>query len=161
MYMASINVVSIKKPEETYQGFTYSDIKLDLVFNYTVDNELLKKHAIKDAVNSLDYDAIKNSLFNLFTTIPGQKILNPEYGMNLSQFLFEPVNRDGGTLIGTEILTSINKYETRVKVLSVKVFADEDNHQYTVTLILAVPFVNNTAFKLVGVLSNSGFSFNN
>lgn len=159
--MASINVTSIKKPEETYQGFTYSDIKLDLTFNYTVDNELLKKHVIKDSVSSLDYDAIKNSLFNLFTTVPGQKILNPEYGMNLTQFLFEPVNREGGTLIGTEILTAINKYETRVKVLSIKVFADEERQQYTITLILAVPFVNNTAFKLIGVLSNSGFYFNN
>jgi len=159
--MASINVTSIRKPEETYQGFTYSDIKLDLAFNYTIDNELLKKHVIKDAINSLDYDAIKNSLFNLFTTIPVQKILNPEYGMNLTQYLFEPVNREGGTLVGTEILTAINRYEIRVKVLSIKVFADEENQQYTVTLILAAPFVNNTAFKLIGVLSNSGFFFNN
>jgi len=159
--MASINVTSIKKPEETYHGFTYSDIKLDLQFNYTIDNELFKKHIIKDSVNSFDYDAIKNSITSLFTTTPGQKLLNPEYGTSLMQYLFEPVSKETGNLIGTDMLAALNKFEPRVKTISIKIFADEVNQQYSITLILAVPYINNTALKLDGVLSNSGFYLNN
>jgi len=159
--MALISLTSLKKPEETYQGYTYSDLKLDLAFDYTVNNQLLKNKEIKDSVNSLDYDAIKNSLLNLFTTTPGQKILNPEYGTNLMQYLFEPVSIETGNLIGTDILAAISKYEPRVNVITIKVFADQINQQYNVTLILAVPIINNTVLKLLGVLSNSGFYFNN
>jgi len=159
--VASINVKSIRKPVETYQGFTYSDITLDLEFDYTRNNELLKNKEIKDSVNSLDYDAIRNSIYNLFTTIPGQKLLNPVYGLNLAQYLFEPVSQNNGYLIGQEIVEGINKFEPRVTVNNVDVVVNVDKQEYIITLTITVPRIINSSFRLIGTLSNSGFYFNN
>lgn len=159
--MASINVKSLRKPVETYQGFTYSDLKLDLQFDYTRNNELLKNKEIKDSVNSLDFDAIRNSIFNLFTTIPGQKILNPAYGLSLAQYLFEGVSQNNGYLIAQEIVEGINKYEPRVYVNNVDVVVNVDQQQYEITLTITIPRITNQSFRLVGTLSNSGFYFNN
>jgi hypothetical protein len=159
--VASINVKSLRKPVETYQGFTYSDLKLDLQFDYTRNNELLKNKEIKDSVNSLDFDAIRNSIFNLFTTIPGQKILNPAYGLSLAQYLFEGVSQNNGYLIAQEIVEGINKYEPRVYVNNVDVVVNVDQQQYDITLTITVPRITNQSFRLIGTLSNSGFYFNN
>ena len=159
--MASINIKTVQKPAETYQGFTYSDIKLDLEFDYTRNNELLKTQEIKDSINSLDYDAIKTSIFNLFTTIPGQKILNPYFGLNLVQYLFDPVSKNIANSIGNEILNGISTFEPRVSVKKIDIVVDEVNSQYIITLTVSAPRITNTSFKLIGTLSNSGFYFNN
>ena len=83
--MAAINidVLSRRRPNKPI----YTDLTLDLKTNYTLDPKLEAKDTIKDLEVSNDIAAIKNSLFNLFTTIPGQKILNPVYGLNILQFL--------------------------------------------------------------------------
>lgn len=159
--MASIKVQSLRKPVDTYQGFTYSDIKMDLAFDYTRNNELLKNKEIKDSVNSLDYDAIRNSIYNLFTTVPGQKILNPVFGLNLAQYLFEPVSQNNGYLIGQEIVEGINRFEPRINVDNVNVVVNQDQQEYSITLTISVPRIANSSFRLIGTLSNSGFYFNN
>jgi len=159
--VASIKVQSLRKPVDTYQGFTYSDIKMDLAFDYTRNNELLKNKEIKDSINSLDYDAIRNSIFNLFTTVPGQKILNPVFGLNLAQYLFEPVSQNNGYLIGQEIVEGINRFEPRINVENVNVVVNQDQQEYNITLTVSVPRIANSSFRLIGTLSNSGFYFNN
>lgn len=159
--MGSINIKTISKPPVTYQGFTYSDMKLDMEFDYTINNELLKTKEIKDSVNSLDYDAIRNSIYSLFMTIPGQKLLNPYFGLNLVQYLFDPVSKNTATAIGNEVLNGIYSFEPRVMVKNVNIVVDEENQQYNVTLVLVCPRISNSSFRLVGTLSNSGFFFNN
>lgn len=159
--MANITINSIKKPEKTEQGFTYSDLKLDLQFNYTVNNELLKNKEIKDSINSFDYDAIKNSIVNLFTTIPGQKLLNPFFGLNLEKYLFEPVNEITAAAISEDIISGINIFEPRILVRNLDILFSEEKQTYTIGLTFSVPQIKNKEFKLVGTLSNSGFFLNN
>ncbi len=159
--MANININSIRKTNKTEQGFTYSDLKLDLQFNYTVNNELLKSKEIKDSVNSFDYDAIRNSIVNLFTTIPGQKLLNPYFGLNLSKYLFEPVNEETAAIIANDISYGLNTFEPRILLRNLDILFSEENQTYTVGLTFSVPQIKNKEFKLVGTLSNSGFFLNN
>ena len=82
--MAAIVVNSLSLP---VSDALYRDLKLDLQVNYTQNTQLEKKRERKDIQVEQDLGAIKKSLFNLFTTIPGQKILNPVYGLNLTQYL--------------------------------------------------------------------------
>lgn len=159
--MANIRVNALSQKPKVDKGFTYSDIKLDLTFDYVINNELLKKKQIKDAVNSLDYDAIKNSIVSLFTTIPGQKILNPYFGLNLVKYLFEPVNEDIAANIANDINTGITTYEPRVRIRNLVVGYSIENQEYVITLTITVPQINNQSFQLVGTLSNSGFFLNN
>jgi phage baseplate assembly protein W len=159
--MANIRIDSLAQKPVTNTGFTYSDIKLDLTFNYQNTNELLKSKVIKDSVNSLDYDAIKNSIVSLFTTIPGQKVLNPFFGLNLARYLFEPVNEDVANTILQDVSRGIATYEPRIRVRNINVGFSIDRQEYVINLTISVPSINNTAFNLVGTLSNSGFFLNN
>mgnify|MGYP003331434693 CR=1 FL=1 len=85
--MASIVITDLNKfPDE--RDYTYKDLELDLSVEYTKSNPLNSYKEQKDISGDFDVNAIKNSIFNIFTTIPGQKILNPIFGLNLLYFLF-------------------------------------------------------------------------
>lgn len=160
--MATIKLESVARQEKAVSNFTYTDLKLDLDFSYTQNNELLKNKEIKDLVVDYDYAAIRNSIFNIITTIPGQRILNPNFGVNLQKYLFLTVSETTARNIGNDILNAVSKFEPRVKVQNINVEVDETNQEYTITLSLVMFTLETTSsFRLVGTLSNSGFFFNN
>lgn len=160
--MATIKIESVAQQERTNSDFTYTDLKLDLEFDYTKNNELLKRKEIKDIKIDYDYSAVRNSIFNLLNTVPGQRILNPFFGVNLQKYLFNRVTEIQALNIGNDILSAISKFEPRVTVQNINVAVDEVNQQYIVTLILGLVTIDTTtSFRLVGTLSNSGFFFNN
>lgn len=160
--MASIKIESVGQQDKSQSRFTYTDLKLDLEFDYTKNNELLKRKEIKDIKIDYDYAAIRNSIFNLLNTVPGQRILNPFFGVNLQKYLFDRVTETQALNIGNDIVQSVSKFEPRVVVQNVNVEVDEVNQQYNITLTLGLIGINaNSSFRLVGTLSNSGFFFNN
>ena len=160
--MATIKVTSIREPKKSNSSFTYTDLKLDIEFDYTRNNEFQKKKEVRDLTLNYDYGAVRNSIFNLFNTLPGQKILNPLFGLNLVQYLFQPLNEVTANLIGTRILDGITTFEPRVNILNINVVVDEANAQYIVTLVINVPSIRtDSSFSITGILSNSGFNFVN
>ena len=84
--MAAINLASLRKRAPVNgTPFTYSDLELDMTLSNTQSYPAESTLKRKDVVADYDLGAIKNSIVNLFTTIPGEKLLNPEYGLNLNQ----------------------------------------------------------------------------
>lgn len=159
--MATIKINSVAEPVRPASNFIYTDLKLDLEFEYTQNNELLKKREIKDLKLDYDYSAIKNSIFNIITTVPGQRILNPYFGVNLQKYLFSRVSETNARSIGNEILQAIINFEPRVTIQNIEVAVDEINQQYVISLILSVAAVPTaSSFRLVGTLSTTGFFFN-
>lgn len=158
--MASIKLQTLSEPEKSTSGYTYNDLHLDIEYSYTRNNELLRQREIKDLVTDYDYAAIRNSIFNLFTTLPGQKILNPAFGINLMQFIFKPCDITTARQIARTIVEGINRFEPRVNLIEVEVISVPEEQQYDVNLTINVPDVGLDSFKLVGTLSNSGFFFN-
>lgn len=154
--MAAIVVNALSLP---VSDVLYRDLKLDLAVNYTQNTQLEKRREIKDIQVEEDFGAVKNSLFNLFTTIPGQKILNPVYGLNLTQYLFVPVSVTQAQIIGESILTGIRRFEPRVSVLNINVDTDYENNQYNIVLELSIPSLNISRVSMKGVLSESGYYF--
>lgn len=49
----------------------------------------------------------------------------PDYGMSLKRYVFEPLDETTYFLIRTDILKTLNKYFSIVKVLNLKVFSNE------------------------------------
>ena len=159
--MATIKIESVAQLDKSQSSFTYTDLKLDLEFDYTKNNELLKRKEIKDIKIDYDYAAIRNSIFNLLNTVPGQRILNPYFGVNLQKYLFNRVTEIQAMNIGNDIVQAISKFEPRVVVQNVNVEVDEVNQQYNILLTLGLVGVDTTSsFRLVGTLSNSGLFFN-
>jgi len=155
--MAAIVLNTISAP---LSSPIYKDLLLDLKISYTQNTQLLKRREIKDIQISKDIGAIKNSLFNLFTTMPGQKLLTPLYGLNLTQYLFTPVSETQGQIIGEAILKGVQKFEPRIQIQKLNIQLDNDNNQYNIIMIINVPTLNITGVSLKGVLSESGYYFN-
>jgi phage baseplate assembly protein W len=112
----------------------YTDLHLDLDLAKNIGlglNNVISKDILVDT----DLVAIKNSIRNIFTTKKGEKILAPEFGCSLEQYLFNPVSDVYGRLIGQEILEAFEKYEPRVEVKKIKVLSNPDQNQYEITVL--------------------------
>ena len=139
---------------------TYSDLELDLIIDYTKNSALNNIKEQSDIRADYDINAIKNSIFNIFTTIPGQKILNPTFGLNLLYFVFTGITTSNARSLGDIILKGINKYEPRVNVDNVNITTDIENQTYTIDMILSVPTLNINGLEVKASLAESGFYFN-
>lgn len=144
--MPSLNFNVLSKPNVTNTTYTYSDVHLD--FSNPVERDI-----------KADYDeaAIRNSIVNLFNTLPGQNLLNPEYGLNLLQFLFTPASESTGRLIGEKILKQIGIFEPRVAVRNVNVKVNIDEQMYTITLSIVI-LSTNKSINIEGLLNRDGFT---
>ncbi len=142
------------------RDYTYIDLESDLKIDYTKTNPLNNFKEQKDLKANYDVDAVKNSIFNIFTTIPGQKLLNPIFGLNLLQFLFTGITSANAKLLGDTILRGIVKFEPRLSVDKINVAPDIENQQYIVGLVLSVPSLNITGIEIKSTLSESGYYFN-
>lgn len=157
--MASIVIKDLNRLPDT-RRYTYTDLEVDLKIDYTKTNSLNNIREQKDIVADYDVNAVKNSIFNIFTTIPGQKLLNPIFGLNLLQFLFTGITSANAKLLGDTILSGITKFEPRVSVDRINVATDIENQQYIIGLVLSIPSLNITGLEVKSTLSESGYYFN-
>jgi phage baseplate assembly protein W len=139
----------------------YSDLKLDLMLDTTFNNQLYKQQQILDIQADTNLGAIYNSIANIITTSPGQKPLNPIFGVGFGDLLFLPVTDQRAMSIGNAIFQAIQTFEPRVNVLNVNVQPLPEENQYIITLTITVPRFNTQQVKIVGVLDKAGFYFNN
>ena len=70
-------------------GYLYKDIKFDLDFSRYVKPELYSQSGPKDLAEIQDGQAVINSVKNILTTTPGQKLLNPLLGLDFRSYLYE------------------------------------------------------------------------
>lgn len=135
----------------TETGYIYKDLALDIQQTALISPGFPTTVPGTDIKASFDLAAIINSLQNLFNTLPGQRFLFPEYGLNLYQFLFTPITNFNAQVLGDKILRSVEIYEPRVLVRRVNVQPDPDNNQYFITIVIELPALNiitETAFSL-------------
>tara|TARA_R110002051_G_scaffold310190_2_gene383164 strand:+ start:295 stop:738 length:444 start_codon:yes stop_codon:yes gene_type:complete len=69
---------------------------------------------------------IKGQLTQLLLTNPGERVMLPDYGVGLRQYLFEPLTSDISESAADEIMVAIKKYAKNIKVLSIRFFQDEN-----------------------------------
>jgi len=144
--MPSISFTGLQKPVLTANSYIYSDLHLDLA--NPINKDL-----------TLDYDeaAIKNSINSLFNTLPGQNLLNPEYGLNLMQYLFMPATNTTANLVGQTILKNLTFFEPRVSVKNIDISVNPDDNSMAITLSILIPSLN-TTINIPGTLTNNGYT---
>ena len=162
--MAKYQITSLNSIVLTDNQYIYKDLALDLKMVADTGNQFFKNDKGTDLKADVDYVAVRNSLFNLFNCNPGERLLDPTFGLGLKRFLFQPCSKQYGMLIGDAIKTGILQWEPRVSVVQIGVVADPDNYEYQITLVIVVPSLQNSVPKsttttLAGVLSNSGFKY--
>lgn len=158
--MGSINFNSFKNTNYSQKNYTYTDIFLDFAqepFEVFIGNRVVRGMG-KDMKIAYDLNAIKNSIVNLFNTVPGERLLLPDYGCDLRQYIFESINESNARFIGRTIKRSIEQWEPRVNVLNINVDAYVDQGEYVITLVLQAPFLRpGESFNLTGLLNRQGF----
>jgi phage baseplate assembly protein W len=102
----------------------YSDI--DLTFG--------KKPGSKDVVLSYDEKAVIRSIRNLLLTQHYERLFNPDLGSKVSFLLFEPITPLTASQLENQIKITIENFEPRAKIESVKVQASDELNGYNVTL---------------------------
>jgi len=160
IFMAKINLNTLPK-KQTAAPYQYKDIHLDLIPEFTVTGELYKTPEHKDFKADYDVTAIKNSIRNLLTTSPGEKILNPAYGCDLRGLLFEQVTKNIGEQIGNIIYKQITTFEPRIRIDRLDITVSPEEQQYDIELSFSVPTLNLVGISILGILNSNGYVFNN
>ena len=89
----------------------------------------------KDLIAMKNENAIARSVKNIVFTNPGEKFFNPRFGSRITESLFENADDLTAIEIQTQIEDSIKRYEPRVNLKSVEVFADIDGNSFDVVIV--------------------------
>lgn len=87
-----------------------------------------------DVMTMIGYDAIDNSLTNIFETMQGSRRMLAEFALPIYGLLFEPVDRVTASSIADLLLGAVRKWETRIEVIGLSIDARPDDHMYNITL---------------------------
>ncbi len=126
-------------PEKGKMKF-YSDI-IPSSQNLAYNQEARKRSHFKLQKN-INVNAIKQSLHNIFTWIPGERILNPEFGSKLRKYLYEGITNQNKELIMAEIQKCITQWEPRVqlvRVVDTSTVNDTENNTVKIDIIYIIP----------------------
>jgi phage baseplate assembly protein W len=132
---------------------TYTDLHLDLEESKNIGLGL-KAVSSSDILIDSDIEAIKNSIKNIFTTKKGQKILNPDFGWSLDQYLFTSITVANAKAIGNDILNAFSKYEPRVSVTNVLVNPSYDENLYNIAVYYNILEINKQ--NIINIIAKLG-----
>jgi phage baseplate assembly protein W len=77
-------------------------------------------------MNKTIRETIKQNVRTLLLTVPGERIMDPDYGVGVSKYLFEFPDTIVGEL-GTEISYQFNRYLPQVVLSDVDIVTSDDN----------------------------------
>jgi len=139
--MATVNLNSLfQKPVNPNSAIKYIYQDFNVMSMETLYTNNIVARKVKNDLNvSYDVADVKNSISNLLTTKKSEKILSPEYGLRIEDFLFEPVTSTTATAIANEIVNAISIYEPRVQIVELQVIPYPDEYLYVINLALRIP----------------------
>ena len=91
-----------------------------------------------DLIAITNTTAIARSLRNLVLTTPGERFFNENLGSQVNNLLFENVDDITALSIRSEIISVIENYEPRVKLMKVSVNANIDSYNMDVRIVYQV-----------------------
>ena len=156
--MATITLDFLPKGNTKQTPVLYSDLHFDLSINNVVGNQLFNTNTNNDIKADYDLNAVRNSVINIFTTSPGEKILSPNFGLDLRYYLFEPCDEDTANNIADTILRQLPFFEPRVNVDKLDIEILKDQQTYNVNMQLSVPSFNLTGLSINGQLNSNGYT---
>jgi hypothetical protein len=148
-----VNTQQTKVSQYTFVDNTYTDLHLDLKMSVAIGTKL-KSGVSNDIKVSFDEEAIANSIFNCINTRPNEKVLDPNFGMNLDQFLFEPLSEPNGEYMGRYILNRLSSSEPRINITRVLVNVIFDENIYRVSIFYEIPSLNRETSTDIVLKSN-------
>ena len=92
------------------------------------------------ALNYTPREAIKQNLKTIILTNPGERVMEPEFGVGIKQFLFGNFGGDYKGRITSKINEQVTAYLPSVKILDIQ-FAESaaDNNTLSLRIIYSIP----------------------
>ena len=87
-----------------------------------------------DLITTKNETAIARSVRNLVFTRPGEKFFNPNLGSRVSETLFDNMDDISASIVEDDIRDTIDNYEPRVKLKSVKATTDYQGNAFDVVI---------------------------
>ncbi|HPM74195.1 MAG TPA: GPW/gp25 family protein [Saccharofermentans sp.] len=125
------------------------DLSNELNRRSTVKNWVFKDVASdfealpKDIKDNVDRAAIQGGIRNMFSWRRGERIIKPEFGNTLLRFVHEPINDLNGKAIAKEIRYMFDRWEPRVNILKINVYAFPEDNMYQVEVFYTIPKLDN------------------
>lgn len=107
-----------------------------------------------------DENDINSSLEILFSTTVGERIMQPKYGANLKNLLFEPVDTSLKAYIKDLIETAILYFEARIKPEDIILEAKNEEGILLITLVYTVKSTNSRYNFVYPFYINEGTNLN-
>jgi phage baseplate assembly protein W len=135
------NAPTTKVSEETFDNVVYSDLHLDL--SMTSSGNIQSNQFISNDIKvDINENAIKNAVKNCIYTNKGEKVLDPDFGMDLDSYLFEPLSKERGNYIGRRILSDLSSQEPRINIIKIKVNVNFEDNSYGIMVFYEIPKIN-------------------
>ena len=94
-----------------------------------------------DASTKTTIDAVKQNVLNLLNTEMGERVLQPNLGVRLKRFLFEPFSEDLVIQVQDQIVESMNFWLEFVQINDIRVkMSDDDSDVGRGTMEISVDF---------------------
>ena len=108
-----------KSPQQAladkYKLEVYKDAAMQS--KYSTDSYGRGMYKVGKKVNA---DAVRGALKNIFTWIPGERILNPEFGSRLYALLYEGITPLTEERIVAEIRHCVSEWEPRANIVDIR-----------------------------------------
>lgn len=106
------------------QGVTYTDID----FNF-------RSHPrTADLTRVIDSEAIRQSVFNIVQTNPGEAPFDPDFGTGTRELLFEPVSQLAAVQLRTRIQLALENFERRITVNNILITPLPNQYAYDIEI---------------------------
>jgi phage baseplate assembly protein W len=142
--MANIEI-NITVTDDDNRSWVYKDL-----------DETLGLDSVKrDFASYYNESAINNSLANLVRIKQGERQFQMEYGIDIEQFLYEPINSATARSIGDRIKTAIKRWEPRISLKNVNIVPNIADNQYTITVTYSIPLLSSREYEMQYSLSGA------
>lgn len=85
-----------------------------------------------------DERLIKNDILQLLMTVPGERVMRPNFGVPLRSFVFEPFNDNDLSVLESTIKSSIEAQDSRVLVSRVTIDRDDDRNGISIVVVATI-----------------------
>ena len=133
------DIGGIVYPEADWRMVIGAKIQLSSTTHSNIGNNMYSTYTVKQLI---DINAVANSLNNIFSWTPGERVLDPEFGTNLRKVLFEGITAQNSELIRAEVRNAISKYEPRIQIqdiYDISTTDDTENNTVQMRIVYSVP----------------------
>lgn len=142
--MANIQI-NIAVTNDQGRSWVYKDV-----------NENLQLDAVQRDIGSYyDVSAVNNALANLIRFKKGERQLKPDFGLDIDQFLYEPINTATARSIGDRIKSAIKRWEPRVSLINVNIMPKPNDNQYDIIVKYTIPLLGSDEYEMQYALSGA------